>query len=74
MELKCDMNSYNIFVNRQFELNLYGIEIIDLDLYLHLEVAFELNLYGIEIWKFVLINVCCLHRLNWTFMELKYLF
>ena len=49
MELKCDMNSYNIFVNRQFELNLYGIEIIDLDLYLHLEVAFELNLYGIEI-------------------------
>ena len=70
MELKFTKNAVVIQVD-EFELNLYGIEIVLYCSVVLLCWRFELNLYGIEM-LIILTALSCSEGLNWTFMELKF--
>ena len=49
MELKLNIDLIAFIFNCEFELNLYGIEMAEIDDPLFSCFRFELNLYGIEI-------------------------
>ena len=72
MELKYRSFKYTHSMKRRYQSNLYGIEILFLDLIRARLAKYQSNLYGIEIRHTHRHRHTHCHSINRTFMELKY--